>query len=540
VLSPSEDVVDEEGRDDLTGVKVGDVLAGKYRVERVLGIGAMGVVVAAHDAEKDTRVAVKFLRPAMMVHREAHARFSREGRAAIQLKGPHVARVFEVGTLENGAPYMAMELLEGEDLATLLQRQGPCGVEESVHYVVEACEAVAEAHGLGIVHRDLKPANLFLCRRPDGRGAIKVLDFGVSKVSTPGSSVDQKLTLVSSLVGSPLYMSPEQIETPDTVDSRADIWALGVILYELLTTKTPFVGDTLPQVSIKIAVRPHVPIRDVRPEVPEGLARAIATCLEKARSKRYADVAELARAIAPFASADVASSSIAPVSSAPAMGVTDTVAASVLSSTGGTSSVSTHPTTLPDDDGGNPGRPTLPSRHARDRRWNAFTAALAVAAALTLTISVASTRRARPIDGVAAVRRGAATTAPPASPTAVTNALSEAPTTVAVASSPSDSSWSVAEFPAVPPTARPAAPGNMSPGAARRSAVAAGAARPGCEVDFELDSQGRKHFKPECVTGVQASLSPAASAKAACDPNYDLDDQGRKHFKPQCFLNASP
>ena len=167
----------------------------------------------------------------MMTHREAFVRFAREGRAAVQLHGPHVARVFEVGTLESGAPYMVMELLDGEDLATLLQRQGPCAVTDAVDFVMQACEAVAEAHALGIVHRDLKPANLFLSRRPDGKPTIKVLDFGVSKLSTPTSAADQRLTLVSSLVGSPLYMSPEQIEAPDTVDSRADIWALGVILY---------------------------------------------------------------------------------------------------------------------------------------------------------------------------------------------------------------------------------------------------------------------------------------------------------------------
>jgi hypothetical protein len=289
-------------------------------------------------------------------------------------------------------------------------------------------------------------------------------------------------------------------------------------------------------------VRPPVPIRDVRPDVPDGLARAIATCLEKDRAKRYRDVAELARAIAPFGTAAGAQASIEPVSSAN-MGVTDTVAASVLTSTGGSALVATKPMPLSEgSDGGDTGRPTLPSRAAgvRERRWNANAAILAVAVVLALAISVASARRARPVvAGAAAIGSAAAAPAPTAQPV-VTGGLSALTPSAppALTSSPIGSSWSIAEFPADAEATTLAPP--AVPIASRRSSLPAAlfAARPGCDVDFDLDSQGRKHFKPECVNA-QASLSPAASAKAACDPNYDLDAQGRKHFKPQCFLNAS-
>src|SRR5687768_2291671 len=202
-----------------TGVREGDILVGKYRVERVLGLGGMGVVVAAQHLGLDQRVAIKFLFPEAFSHPEALLRFDREARAAAKIKSEHVARVTDVGTLENGAPYMVMEYLEGEDLAEYLRREGALRVEEAVQLVLQACEAIDEAHKLGIVHRDLKPANLFCIQKADGSRTIKVLDFGISKLthSVPATR-GMAMTGASAMMGSPLYMSPEQMRSPRTVD----------------------------------------------------------------------------------------------------------------------------------------------------------------------------------------------------------------------------------------------------------------------------------------------------------------------------------
>ncbi len=284
------------------GVREGDVLAGKYRVERVLGVGGMGVVVAAHHLQLDTKVALKFLLPTMLANREAVGRFAREARAAVKITSEHVARVLDVGTLDTGAPYMVMEYLEGGDLAAWLQQRGPLPIEQAVEFVLQACVAVAEAHGLGIVHRDLKPANLFCVRRPDGQLSVKVLDFGISKatdlaISGPTGSV----TSTGAIMGSPLYMSPEQMQSPKGVDASTDIWALGVVLFELLTRRVPFDGETFGEIAVKVATQPPPPMRDFRPDIPGGLEAAIRKCLKPDRRDRYRNVAELALALLPFA-----------------------------------------------------------------------------------------------------------------------------------------------------------------------------------------------------------------------------------------------
>ncbi len=178
----------QEGSHSAAGVREGDILAGKYRVERVLGIGGMGVVVAAHHMQLDERVALKFLLPEALGNAEAVARFAREARAAVKIKSEHVARVTDVGTLPNGAPYMVMEYLEGGDLAAWIKQRGALPVEQAVEFVLQTCIAVADAHALGIIHRDLKPANLFCVRRSDGQLSIKVLDFGISKMTDVSGS----------------------------------------------------------------------------------------------------------------------------------------------------------------------------------------------------------------------------------------------------------------------------------------------------------------------------------------------------------------
>jgi eukaryotic-like serine/threonine-protein kinase len=274
-------------------VAVGEVLAGKYRVERVIGEGGMGVVVAAKHLQLDSLVALKFI---LQDKGQAVERFIREARSAVRLKSEHVARVSDVGTLESGMPYMVMEYLEGRDLSSVLASKGPLPITDAVGYVVHACEAIAEAHGLGIVHRDLKPHNLFLTSGVGGRPKVKVLDFGISKTS----GAELALTRSTEIVGTPVYMSPEQLRSARDVDLRTDIWAIGVVLYELLTARLPFEADTLPQLCTMVLSDTPVSPSVHRPEVPLALSAAVLRCLQREPGERFADVAELVLALAPF------------------------------------------------------------------------------------------------------------------------------------------------------------------------------------------------------------------------------------------------
>src|SRR3954471_7195160 len=284
----------------MTQVYAGQILGGKYRIDRVLGAGGMGMVVAATHLQLDERIAIKFLLPEALANPEAVARFGREAKAAVKIRGEHVARVIDVGTFDNGAPYMVMEHLDGRDLAALIHERGALAPADAVDAVLQACEALAEAHALGIVHRDLKPANLFMVRRPDGTPSIKVLDFGISKLTAPGA--DHSMTKTSAVMGSPLYMSPEQMTASRGVDARTDIWALGVVLYELLTGRVPFRAETLPEVCGLILTAAPSPVRDFSPGVPEGLQSVVLRCLEKDRERRYSNVSQVAQALAPFGS----------------------------------------------------------------------------------------------------------------------------------------------------------------------------------------------------------------------------------------------
>jgi serine/threonine-protein kinase len=279
-------------------VAIGDVLAGKYRVDSVLGVGGMGIVVAATHVQLEQKVALKFLLPAALQSKEAVERFLREARAAVRLKSEHVAKVSDVGTLDSGAPYMVMEFLKGADLGRIVQ-ETPLGIEESVSFLLQACEAIAEAHSLGIVHRDIKPQNLFVTRRVDGRPLIKVLDFGISK--TIDTQTGLSLTRTSSIMGSPLYMSPEQMRSSKTVDSRTDIWALGVVLYELLTGRVPWEAEAVPELCLKVVQDDPDPPKSLKPEIPEGLQAVILKCLRKKPDDRFSNVAELANALEPYA-----------------------------------------------------------------------------------------------------------------------------------------------------------------------------------------------------------------------------------------------
>jgi serine/threonine protein kinase len=284
--------------DGVPGARPGDVLNGKYRVEKVLGAGGMGVVVAATHLQLDEKVAIKFLLPEAAKSADVVNRFQREARAAVKIKSEHVARVSDVGQMENGSPFMVMEFLQGQDLADTIETHGALPVPAAVEYVLQACEALAEAHAAGIVHRDLKPANLFLAQRADGSPCIKVLDFGISKMvnslSMPG------MTKTTAVMGSPLYMSPEQMKSSKDVDHRTDIWSLGAILYELLSGNPPFIADTMPQLCLMILQEPLGPLAQFRHDVPPQLEAVIRRCQEKDPNHRYQNVAELAAALAPF------------------------------------------------------------------------------------------------------------------------------------------------------------------------------------------------------------------------------------------------
>jgi serine/threonine protein kinase len=296
---------------DLEGFpRVGDVVAGKYEVERILGVGGMGIVVAARHKQLQELVAIKLLHPDSAMDGEAVARLLREARATISVKSEHVVRVHDVGTLDSGSPYILMEYLTGVDLSELVRTNGFLPVADAVDYVLQAGEAIAEAHARGIVHRDLKPSNLFLSRRPDGSPLVKVLDFGISKAlvmedSGPGGTAAQiSLTATKAVFGSPMYMSPEQVRSAKRVDERTDIWALGVILHELLTAASPFSGETMPGVLASISADEPEPLRRRRPDAPPEIELAIACALVKDPNERTQSVLALGRMLAPFASAD--------------------------------------------------------------------------------------------------------------------------------------------------------------------------------------------------------------------------------------------
>jgi serine/threonine-protein kinase len=279
--------------------RAGSIVDGKYVVDRVLGEGGMGVVVAATHLGLEQNVAIKFLAADAMRNREAVERFQREAKVAAKVKSEHVARVHDVGTVEGGVPYIVMEYLDGRDLRHAIDDEGTLAIDEACEIALQACEALAEVHAAGIVHRDLKPSNLFLTRRSDGSPCVKLLDFGISKFSaSPDESmVDPALTTTATIMGSPSYMSPEQLKSTKEVDARTDVWSLGAVLYEALTGKPAFRAETVPQVCAMIASDdPPLP-SGLRSDLPLGLEQAVLGCLEKKPEKR-SSLVDLARVLA--------------------------------------------------------------------------------------------------------------------------------------------------------------------------------------------------------------------------------------------------
>jgi serine/threonine-protein kinase len=287
--------------DDKSPVRPGEIVGGKYRVERVIGAGGMGVVVAATHVELGQSVALKFHLP----QHDNVERFVREARVAVRLKSEHVARVYDVGSHED-RPYMVLELLEGLDLAKSKRRNGIPPVAEAVETIVQTCDALVEAHALGIVHRDLKPQNLFITHRRNGALLVKVLDFGISKAIGPAAVGQLVLTDSSTIMGSPLYMAPEQMRAARFADVRSDVWSLGVILYELLGGRVPFDGETVTEVCLRVVNEPPRPLAELRPRLDPRLVAVVMKCLEKDPAARYQTCGDLAMALEPFAASAAA------------------------------------------------------------------------------------------------------------------------------------------------------------------------------------------------------------------------------------------
>jgi eukaryotic-like serine/threonine-protein kinase len=283
--------------------KTGTVLLGKYRVESIIGEGGMGGVLKATHVELDEPVAIKVLLPDMMNRAEIVQRFMREAKAAVKLKGEHVARVIDVGKLEGdadgrleGTPYIVMEYLDGADLAAILKHHGPQEPAMAVDLILQACEALAEAHSLGIIHRDIKTSNFYITQDVGDPPHLKVLDFGLA--TTPQGT--SELTDGGAVIGTPAYMSPEQMRSSRLADARSDIWSLGVVLYEMLEGARPFFGQAYSDLCLKVGMDPPEPM--VQPNVPEALREIVMRCLEKTIERRYQSVAELAFDLIPFAS----------------------------------------------------------------------------------------------------------------------------------------------------------------------------------------------------------------------------------------------
>jgi serine/threonine protein kinase len=278
---------------------------GKYVIERTIGHGGMGIVVAARHETLDEMVAIKLLHPKAAKDAIQVERFVREARATARIKSDHVVRVLDAGAEDaTGAPYIVMELLQGRDLGYVLSSSGAMPTATAVDYAIQICEAVGAAHALGIIHRDLKPSNFFLTHRPDGSALVKVLDFGISKAAQSDGSPDPRLTETQAVFGSPTYMSPEQIRSSKNVDPRSDVWSLGVALFEMLTGKLPFVADNVAGLLASVIADAPFRVSVFRPDVPPELEAIVLGCLEKEASLRIGSAAELAARLAPFASAE--------------------------------------------------------------------------------------------------------------------------------------------------------------------------------------------------------------------------------------------
>lgn len=500
-----------------TLIAVGDTLAGKYRVTKVLGVGGMGMVLAATHLELDERVAIKTMLPDML-HSPQHAeRFLREAKAAVKLRGEHVCRVLDVGKLENAAPYIVMEFLDGHDFARLLEERGALPIAEAVGYLLQALEGVAEAHCNGIVHRDLKPQNLFVTTGNDGLPLVKVVDFGISKSSLGGSA-----TKTGDIMGSPAYMAPEQMMSSKDVDARADVWSMGVILYQAITGQRPFDGDTLPALCMAVMHDPPPPLAAFCSGLPAGFEDVVTRCLHKDPAQRIPDVAALAKALAPFGGEQAASSaervrkvlSRGRASSAPVIATEPAKPATAPAATAPAAARGAAATPQPVSAAPRVGQVSTlqassgalekPVVAARSRRWM-WAGLGALATTMIVVAALLATRGEQ-------TRSAATTTQPPTAITTTATATLDAGglpvDAAAIVESPANSGS--ASAPLVPPVANtvetrvtPAKPVT----APKKSATTTTAKRPAqpstprvsCDPPYTLDPTGKRLYKQECL-----------------------------------------
>jgi eukaryotic-like serine/threonine-protein kinase len=505
----------QSGPDSAAGVRQGDILAGKYRVERVLGVGGMGVVVAAHHIQLDEKVALKFLLPEALGNPEAVARFAREARAAVKIKSEHVARVSDVGTLPNGSPYMVMEYLEGGDLAAWIKQRGALPIEQAVEFVLQACVAVADAHALGIVHRDLKPANLFCIRRSDGQLTIKVLDFGISKMNDVSGVAAGSVTRTSALMGSPLYMSPEQMRSSKDVDSLTDIWALGIILFELITARPAFLAESVTELAIKVASEPTPAIQSLRADVPAGLAAIVARCLEKDRRRRFANVAELAIALLPFAPKR-ARASVERISGI-IQGAGLSVSGGVMEQVSQTAMAPSYGTQVFDGTLPPVGRTTVGSPRRKAAVGMGIAGGVVLVALVGGMFLLKRAKTASEEPQAAAQTAASPASPPPAQAPSVAAVLAAEP----VAAAPAAAAPPVQTATAAPSALAPAPEPAVTTSKKKSQNVPAPAPPPVAH--------------PVAPAPAPPAPAPAASPAAKCDPPYYFDANGNRMFKKECL-----
>jgi serine/threonine-protein kinase len=454
--------------------------AGKYVPERVLGQGGMGVVFEARHARLGQRVAIKVLSQALREHEELVKRFEREARAASLLSSAHAVKVFDIDVTDDGTPFIVMELLTGRDLGDLVEREGAQPVGRAVRWLLEACEAIAEAHGLGIVHRDLKPSNLFLAEG-DGKTSIKVLDFGIAKRAAANEAA---ITHAVAPLGTPQYMSPEQVRCAKDVDARTDIWSLGVTLYELVTGKTPFAHDEASACIASIAADPVPDPRALREDLPEDFVRALMRALEKDPSKRYASVGDLVAALAPFAER-----AFDPETSA--------IVRRVRATEAGVDSLATA---------------AAPSRRARRPALVLATVAVMGLAAVALPKCVGERAAAAPPPAAASL--AAAPIAAPAAPTVLGRAGDRPAPTPRVEAKDATSSKAHDATPDLPAEPRPAAPSHAASSHAASSHAAATPKHAAAELRAHLPPRAPKVVvaasRAPTTEGHRTSSSPAA------------------------------
>jgi eukaryotic-like serine/threonine-protein kinase len=439
-------------------IQLGDVIDGKYRIERVLGSGGMGMVLEATHLGLEHPVALKVMREEMASDQTLVERFLREARAACRLHGEHVARLLDVGRLADGAPYMVIEFLAGQDLAVLVRRRGPRPIAEAVGYLRQACDALSEAHALGIVHRDIKLQNLFLTHKANGQPSVKVLDFGLSKLRDARTP---KLTATGAILGSPHYMSPEQLGDPRRVDPRSDLWALGVVLHRLLADTPPFAGRNMAEICSSIIDAEPQPLSELRDDVPPELEALVLRCLTKDPARRFQTADELSAALEPFSRA---TTEAAPESTPPRAR-----AETVPMATSGDRPEDSRPESVtvlrppvrpgtppapPDTLSGSSHRTDAPRRSQEARvRWAIVaTAALVSAGAVAVGIALVPHQIDRLTGGMAREEMATAFTAPRPSGASPTPAPAPAPVAVDTAVAPSRARNAPVQAPPAPPS----------------------------------------------------------------------------------------